>query len=58
MAINMAECAGHDNHLCNLVEKKTPVDTIKKMVREPKFICSGCGRVAQSKDNLCAPEEI
>ncbi len=54
----MAECAGHENHLCNLIEKKTPVEKIKSMVMTPKFICSGCGRVAESKDNLCSPEEL
>jgi len=55
----MSECGpGHDHHLCQLVGKKTPVEELKKLVRDGKYICKGCGRVAASADNLCAPEEL
>ena len=54
----MKDCTGHDKHICNLVEKKTPVEDLKKIVSNPKFICKGCGRVADSKENLCAPETL
>jgi hypothetical protein len=55
----MGECRpGHDQHLCQLVSKKAPTDELKALVRDGKFICKGCGRVAASEDNLCAPEAL
>ena len=49
---------GHENHLCQLVEKKTPPEELKKLIKGAKFMCSKCGRAAASKDNLCAPVEL
>jgi len=55
----MSECRpGHDQHLCQLVGKKTPVEELKGLVRDGKFICKGCGRVAAGEESLCAPEPL
>jgi len=51
-------CPGHENHLCQLVEKRTPVDELRELVRDPKYICKGCGRAAREKNRLCAPVEL
>ena len=47
--------------LCKLIGKKilkADPATYLKLVSEPKFICQNCGRVANSKKNLCNPESI
>jgi hypothetical protein len=51
-------CAGHDQHMCQLVGKKTLVEDLKALVKDAKFICKGCGRVAADEKNLCAPEAL
>jgi len=43
--------------LCDLANEEKLGD-IKKLAREPDFICSGCGRVAHSEENLCSPVSI
>jgi hypothetical protein len=47
--------------LCKLVGKKIlkedPAAYID-LISKPKFICINCGRVANSKKNLCKPESI
>jgi hypothetical protein len=48
-------CKGsHKGHLCVLVSQKK-FDEIRKLVKEPKFLCFNCGRVADSARNLCNP---
>ena len=48
-------CKGnHTGHLCVLVSKEL-FDEVKELVRNPKFICFNCGRVADSEKNLCNP---
>jgi hypothetical protein len=51
-------CPGHDQHLCQLVSKKVPTADLKGLVKDAKFICKGCGRVAANESNLCAPEAL
>jgi hypothetical protein len=34
---------------------KGKFDEIRELVRDPKFICFNCGRVADSDRNLCNP---
>jgi hypothetical protein len=31
---------------------------IKRLANAPKFICKACGRVANSKRNLCEPAKM
>jgi len=49
--------AKHGSHLCE-VSKKGINEDYKALVKGAKFICTGCGRVAASEDNLCAPEPL
>jgi len=51
-------CKGHDHHLCKLhgeqLHQKDP-NAYAALVKDPKFVCKNCGRVAIGKQNLCAP---
>lgn len=44
----------HKGHLCVLVGEKK-FDEVRELVRNPKFMCFNCGRVSDSKTNLCNP---
>ncbi len=48
----------HEEHLCLLKNIGTNLEDVKKIVRNPKFICKNCGRAAANKKNLCAPEKL
>jgi len=53
----MEDCRTHRNHgghLCVLVAA-AKFDEVKKLVKNPEFICFNCGRVADSEENLCNP---
>ncbi len=51
-------CKGeHTGHLCVLVSQKD-FKAIKGLVKDPKFLCFNCGRVADSEKNLCNPMPI
>ncbi len=54
------KCIGdHSKHVCQLVaENNKDLDKIKGIVKDPKYICFNCARVAASKDNLCNPMPI
>jgi len=50
---------GHSKHLCNLVEVLgIPIDEYKPLVRNAKFLCKRCGRVAAKEENLCEPIKL
>jgi hypothetical protein len=52
---------GHEQHLCLLQNTGYVKDNLadyKKLVRNAKFVCKNCGRVAASDKNLCAPEAL
>ena len=49
---------GHENHLCKMVEEKVPIEKIKPLVKDAKYICKGCMRTAAKAENLCAPEKL
>jgi hypothetical protein len=38
-----------------MLASKELVDEIKKLAKNPTFICFNCGRVADSNKNLCNP---
>ena len=52
---------GHENHLCALhgdgLLKDNPEEW-KKLVSNGQYFCGGCGRVANSSDNLCDPQKL
>lgn len=50
-----------DKPLCKLVKKDVLKDDYKKyleIVKNPKYICTKCGRVASKKKFLCKAEKI
>ena len=52
---------GHEKHLCLLQNTGylgTNTEDYKKLVRNPNFVCKGCGRAAAKEENLCAPEKL
>jgi hypothetical protein len=52
---------GHEEHLCYLQNIGFLIknwDDYKNLIKNPKYICKACGRVAASDKNLCAPEEL
>jgi hypothetical protein len=52
---------GHEEHLCYLQNVGFLLknwDDYKNLVKDGKFICRACGRVAASDNNLCVPEEL
>jgi len=52
---------GHDKHLCylnNLGFQVSNSDEYTQLVRDGKFFCKSCGRVAASEKNLCKPLKL
>jgi len=52
---------GHDKHLCYLNNLGFPVtnpEDYKDLVKDGKFYCKGCGRVAAREKNLCTPLKL
>lgn len=52
---------GHRDHLCvahAMGYVHTSLNDYKKLVRNPKFVCKQCGRVAVSSENLCDPDPL
>jgi hypothetical protein len=51
----------HEKHLCylnNLGFQISNEEEYKQLVRNPKFLCKNCGRVAVSQSNLCRPVQL
>ena len=49
--------ANHGNHLCQVSQKGID-DTYKGLVKDAKFICTGCGRTSSDGIHLCAPAPL
>jgi hypothetical protein len=50
-----------EERLCfvgDIAKDKSSLENFKRLVRDPKFICKGCGRVAANDSNLCWPEKM
>jgi len=54
----MAECKDHDRHMCMLVAKRVPLDQLKPLVKDAKYICKNCARATNDPKNVCAPEAL
>jgi hypothetical protein len=53
--------SGHERHLCflhNVGHVKEKLEEYKKLVKDGKYVCKGCGRVAVDEKHLCAPEKL
>jgi DNA replicative helicase MCM subunit Mcm2 (Cdc46/Mcm family) len=51
----------HEGHLCflqNVGYLITNLQEYKKLVKEGRYVCKNCGRVAANEQNLCAPEKL
>ena len=50
---------GHKSHLCEMAENGiVTLDQYKSLVKDAKFICAKCGRVAAKEYNLCEPKPL
>ncbi len=52
---------GHEHHLCHLFNLnllQSDPEEYMALTRDARFICIGCGRVAASSENLCAPRPL
>jgi len=59
---NKGGCKGGDDclsdeHLCRIA-KRGDAELIKRLAKDPRFICLKCGRKAHDAANLCRPEGI
>ncbi len=52
--------APHDNKLCAMTccPGRIDIEELKPLVKNPKYICSQCGRTAAEADNVCSPESL
>ena len=56
--MNKPKCKGsHKGHLCVLASEGR-FEEIKVLAVKPKFICFNCGRVANSRKNICNPMSL
>lgn len=52
----MKKCRpGHEHHICQM---KDDLEKIKKLVKDPAFVCKNCGRAAREEENLCSPSRL
>ncbi len=50
---------GHRHHMCHYAgEGNISLEEMKKLVKDPRFICRICGRAAHSDRNLCEPVSL
>jgi hypothetical protein len=53
--------AGHDKHLCylnNLGFQISNPEDYRALIKNGKFLCKVCGRVAAAGKNLCKPVKL
>ena len=49
---------GHAKHLCDMAKRGVDLNLYKELVKDAKFICKKCGRVAAKEENLCEPVQL
>lgn len=49
---------GHQLHLCVLWHTRQTAEMLIPLVKDAKFVCKICGRVARNQENLCEPTAI
>lgn len=52
---------GHDQHLCYLVNVgylRSNNKDYKESVKDARYVCKNCGRVAHDGENLCNPARL
>lgn len=55
------DCAANrENKMCTLTksQKKSDVDKVAGLTKDPRYICLCCGRLADNKENLCDPTSL
>ena len=55
------EKGSKDKHLCKLKKsllKEGDIEGYLEYIREPKYLCRKCGRMGNSKDNICKPYDL
>ena len=50
----------HDTKLCAMTccPGSIKLTQLKPLVKDPKYICSECGRTAAKAENLCSPKKL
>ena len=57
MEKSSSKCKGdHSNHICQMIaDRNKNLEKITDAVKNPKFICFNCARVAKIEGYLCNP---
>lgn len=60
MAAHKGHEGPHDDKLCAMTccPGRIDLNALKPLVKDPKYICSECGRAAANADNLCSPKKL
>ncbi|MFQ5978868.1 MAG: hypothetical protein ACE5OZ_12135 [Candidatus Heimdallarchaeota archaeon] len=58
MSIPEKENKNPEKTLCDIAEEGKIDDEYKELVRDGKFVCTSCGRVAAKGKNLCNPTSL
>jgi hypothetical protein len=60
MAVHKSHEGPHDDKLCAMTCCPGRIDlkALTPLVKDPKYICSECGRAAAKEENLCSPKKL